>query len=280
MHCAACATRIEGALADQAGVVSAAVNFATTRAFVAYDSSVVEQGALCDAVARAGYSASPLTDDHRRQTTEPSDHWASRAAVSWALAVIAFAIAIFGPETALAGWSVLALAAVVEIAGGWPFLKAAVRLATSRCDQHGHAHRRRHPCGTGGERGRGDRARRSPRAPRGRGRIRSAAARGDGPAHHLDPGDGTGGRTAGPQQSDASDALTARSPSSNCPCRRATHADDTGELVPPESIPVGALVRVRPGEAIPLDATVVSGESDVDESMLTGEPFPVARRTG
>ena len=129
MHCAACATRIEGALADQPGVVSAAVNFATTRAYVAFDSSAVEESALCDAVARAGYSASPLTDDHRGETTESSDHWASRAAVSWALAVIAFVIAIFGPETAFAGWSVLALAGIVEIVGGWPFLKAALRLA-------------------------------------------------------------------------------------------------------------------------------------------------------
>src|SRR5579863_3653914 len=92
MHCAACATRIEGALADQPGVVSAAVNFATTRAYVAYDPSVVAQAALCDAVAGAGYSASTLTEDDRHETTEASDHWASRAAVSWALAVIAFAI--------------------------------------------------------------------------------------------------------------------------------------------------------------------------------------------
>jgi heavy metal translocating P-type ATPase len=56
--------------------------------------------------------------------------------------------------------------------------------------------------------------------------------------------------------------------------------DDAGELVAPESIPVGALIRVRPGETIPLDATVVTGHSDVDESMLTGEPFPVTRVTG
>jgi heavy metal translocating P-type ATPase len=50
--------------------------------------------------------------------------------------------------------------------------------------------------------------------------------------------------------------------------------DDQGELVPPESIPVGALVRVRSGETIPLDGVVVSGWSAVDESMLTGEPLP------
>ena len=56
--------------------------------------------------------------------------------------------------------------------------------------------------------------------------------------------------------------------------------DEEGVLVPPESLPVGALIRVRPGEAIPLDGTVLSGWSSVDESMLTGEPLPVDRGPG
>ena len=60
----------------------------------------------------------------------------------------------------------------------------------------------------------------------------------------------------------------------------ATIEDEEGELVAPESVPVGALVRVRPGEAIPLDGTVVAGWSPVDESMLTGEPLPVDRGPG
>jgi len=45
-------------------------------------------------------------------------------------------------------------------------------------------------------------------------------------------------------------------------------------------VPVGALVRVRPNEAIPLDGSVVRGWSAVDESMLTGEPFPVEHGPG
>ena len=43
---------------------------------------------------------------------------------------------------------------------------------------------------------------------------------------------------------------------------------------------MGALIRVRPGEAIPLDGTVLSGWSPVDESMLTGEPLPIDRGPG
>ncbi len=129
MHCAACANRIEGALSGQSGVVSAAVNFATTRAFVAYDPTLVGTEALLGAVADAGYSASPLSDGDSGLVEEDTDHWALRATISWVLAIAAFVIAVFGPETGTAGWSVLVLATAVEIAGGWPFLKATVRQA-------------------------------------------------------------------------------------------------------------------------------------------------------
>jgi len=50
--------------------------------------------------------------------------------------------------------------------------------------------------------------------------------------------------------------------------------------VAPESVPVGALVRVRPDETIPLDGFVEHGRSSVDESMLTGEPMPEQRGPG
>jgi len=50
--------------------------------------------------------------------------------------------------------------------------------------------------------------------------------------------------------------------------------------VPLEAVRVGDLVRVRPGARIPVDGDVQSGESDVDESLVTGEPLPVAKRVG
>ncbi|HOG94218.1 MAG TPA: copper-translocating P-type ATPase, partial [Opitutaceae bacterium] len=52
------------------------------------------------------------------------------------------------------------------------------------------------------------------------------------------------------------------------------------EDVPLEAVVVGDCLRVRPGERIPVDGNVVEGASDVDESMLTGEPVPVAKRAG
>ena len=50
--------------------------------------------------------------------------------------------------------------------------------------------------------------------------------------------------------------------------------------VPLDQVVVGDLVRVRPGDHVPVDGTVVEGSSAVDESMLTGESVPVDKRPG
>jgi Cu+-exporting ATPase len=56
---------------------------------------------------------------------------------------------------------------------------------------------------------------------------------------------------------------------------------DGGEVdVPVESVRIGDLVRVRPGEKVPVDGVVREGASAVDESMLTGESLPVEKRAG
>ncbi|MBU2486066.1 MAG: copper-translocating P-type ATPase, partial [Alphaproteobacteria bacterium] len=49
---------------------------------------------------------------------------------------------------------------------------------------------------------------------------------------------------------------------------------------PLENIVAGDRMRVRPGEAVPVDSIVVEGHSSVDESMLTGEPLPVEKAEG
>ena len=57
--------------------------------------------------------------------------------------------------------------------------------------------------------------------------------------------------------------------------------DDGSEYdAPLENILAGDLLRVRPGEAVPVDGEVVEGETSVDEAMLTGEPIPVAKAPG
>ena len=56
--------------------------------------------------------------------------------------------------------------------------------------------------------------------------------------------------------------------------------DDQEVLVPIEQVRVGDLVRVRPGEKIPVDGEVIEGRAAVDESMLTGESLPVEKTLG
>ena len=61
---------------------------------------------------------------------------------------------------------------------------------------------------------------------------------------------------------------------------RRINADGIEEDVPLTHVHVGDTLRVRPGEKVPVDGIAIEGSSAVDESMLTGEPIPVAKRAG
>ena len=56
--------------------------------------------------------------------------------------------------------------------------------------------------------------------------------------------------------------------------------DGKTETVALASVKVGDVLRVRPGDKVPIDGTVIEGRSAVDESMLTGEPVPVEKEAG
>jgi Cu+-exporting ATPase len=56
--------------------------------------------------------------------------------------------------------------------------------------------------------------------------------------------------------------------------------DGQEEEVPVNEIQKGDLLRVRPGEKVPIDGVIVEGKSNIDESMITGEPMPVSKRAG
>jgi len=61
---------------------------------------------------------------------------------------------------------------------------------------------------------------------------------------------------------------------------RRIQADGSESDVPLTHVHVGDLLRIRPGEKIPVDGRVTEGGSAIDESMLTGEPIPVTKRVG
>jgi cation transport ATPase len=258
MHCSACATRIQKTLGKVPAVASAAVNLATNQAFVSYDPAQVTTDDLCRAVADVGYTASTIDEAQPEVRDRDPDHWGLRAAISWPLAIVALLIAVLSPETSTAGWTVLVLAVVVEIAGGWPFLRDSARLlrhgatsmdtlialgtlaalAVSAVEAIALGGRHLHLGGSGAFAARlhGVMAPLivavlvTGRAIEARVRARAASA-----MHSL---------------------LALRPPTA----RVVTGVDDEeGELVSPESVPVRALVRVRPGEALPLDGTVVAG---------------------
>ena len=57
-------------------------------------------------------------------------------------------------------------------------------------------------------------------------------------------------------------------------------ADGREHEVPLAEVKVGDRLRVRPGDKIPVDGTCVDGASNIDESMITGEPVPIAKKPG
>ena len=75
------------------------------------------------------------------------------------------------------------------------------------------------------------------------------------------------------QTSQAIKALLALAPSTAWRLR----ADGSEESVALEAVQIGDRLRIKPGEKIPVDGSVIEGTSHVDESMLTGEPMPVTK---
>ena len=56
--------------------------------------------------------------------------------------------------------------------------------------------------------------------------------------------------------------------------------DDHEQEIAVDEIQKGDVLRVRPGEKVPIDGVIVDGRSNIDESMITGEPMPISKRAG
>ncbi|MFY0589647.1 heavy metal translocating P-type ATPase, partial [Burkholderia pseudomallei] len=292
MTCASCVGRVEKALAQVPGVARATVNLATEKAAVDADADAhVDTARLIDAVKRAGYRASPAiaacapasraTATADAAATRPASPSAddrklaearreralviASAVLTTPLALPMFA-APFGVDAALPAWLQLALASIVQFGFGARFYRAAWHALKARA-----------------------------------GNMDLLVALGTSAAYGLsiwlmlrDPGHAAHlyfeasavivtlvrfGKwleaRAKRQTTDAIRALNALRPDR---ARIVEHGVERD--VPLAQVRVGTVVRVLPGERVPVDGRIEAGVTHVDESLITGESLPVPKEPG
>ena len=278
MTCASCVGRVEKALMKVSGVLKAQVNLATETARV--ETVAATPLALVDAVEKAGYSASvrePAAarpaehEDARREAVAARElrHVTIAALLSLPL-VAPMLLAPFGVDLALPGWVQLLLAAPVQFWLGARFYRAglkAVRAGTGNMDLLV-------ALGTSAAFGLSLYQLLSPSMTHEMGGhyyFEAAAVI----ITLILLGKWLEGR-AKRQTGAAIRALMALRPDR----ARLVRSDGSEEDVAVDQVRMGDLVRILPGERIPVDGTLREGASSVDESMLTGESMPVAKAVG
>jgi Cu+-exporting ATPase len=253
MTCASCASRIEGRLNKLDGV-TATVNFATEKARVSYPDTLAPDD-LIDTVRAAGYDASlpaGVPDD----TSTPRPTRLLVAAVA-SVPVVAWAMSSSVRMPGWEWWS-LALSAVVVGWAGWPFHRAtAVNLRHGATTMDTLI-----SLGTLSA------------------WVWSAVAlvRGEGHLYFETAAVVTTFLLAGRYAEELSKrraGAALRSLMERGAKEVAVLRDGHETLLPVESLVVGDLFLVRPGEKVATDGVVEDGASAVDASMLTGEPVPV-----
>jgi copper-transporting P-type ATPase V len=277
MTCGSCSARVQRVLERQDGVERADVNFATGRARVLLDRPV-DPDALAAAVDRIGYrvverdDAEDLAEDAAHESAELR-RWGWRVALAWPPALVVLYLSMVASGMLTGGemhmpdwqrWTIFALTIPVQFVAGWPFLREAAHRArrlTANMDTLIA--------------------------------IGTLAAFGYSTVELVRGGhdlyfeaaamivaflalgrwfEARAKRRAG----SALRALLALG------AKQARLVLDDGRevLVDAARVAVGDLVRVRPGEKVPVDGEVVDGGSAVDESMLTGESVPVEKLAG
>lgn len=271
LRCASCVARVEQALTAVPGVTGATVNLASQRARVQVTGRLAS-GALEQAVAGAGYAATALG----RQDAEAAEAGkvprrdlltlllSALLTVPLVLPMIA---APFGLELEPAPLLQLALAAVVQVVAGGRFYSASWRALKA-----------------GGT------------------TMDSLVALGTTAAFGLSLlrvlGE-AGGPAAGLYFEASASVLTLvllgrviedrakrgmtaaiRALAALRPDQARLERDGATEMVPTGTVRAGDILVVRPGEAFPVDGVVLSGASQADEALLTGEPLPVEKVVG
>jgi Cu+-exporting ATPase len=297
MTCASCVNRITRFLGKVDGVEEANVNLATESATVRFDPGRVGVHDLADAVEAAGYVArleGASTADHDADVTEAAEarserddaaalHLASLRRRLLVAAVLTFPILGGLARMTVAPWLPailsdplfqLVLATPVQLWAGWPFYAGMAKALRHRAAEMNTLI----AVGTSAAYGYSVAAIAFPEFFR-------AAGLGGGEAGlplYFDTAAAIitlilFGRfleaRARVHTSDAIRRLIGLAP------RTARIVRDGGEVdVPIGDVRVGELVRVRPGESLAVDGVVVEGASGVDESMITGESLPIAKR--
>ncbi|WP_406075237.1 heavy metal translocating P-type ATPase [Micromonospora sp. NBC_01638] len=291
MTCASCVRRVERALSRVEGVDRAEVNLATETATVVYDPARVSRPALTTAVERAGYTATIHADELARRdapTPAAADEDGERARAEerevtrlrriWQLTLatgLSMMVLMYLPLSIDAmDWlmpALLVVASVVQFGAGRPFYRAAWAAA-----RHGGVN------------------------------MHTLVALGTTAAYAYSAfvtlWPAVAERLGLPlhvyfEISVVVIALVLTGRWMEARARRQTGAaigallglrprtarvlrDGVETEVPVDAVLVGDLVRVRPGEKVPVDGTVTEGTSTMDESMLTGESMPVSKTTG
>ncbi|BDI29545.1 copper-translocating P-type ATPase [Capsulimonas corticalis] len=276
MHCASCVGRIERMLGKVTGVDHADVNLATNRARVTYDPGQATLAAMVAAVEKAGFGAAPVTAAKPRAEETPRRDAVLVNLIGAAILTLPVLVLSMMGMTSVAMdrmgqtswllWTFAVLTALVVFGFGRQFFAGAWSAF-----RHGGAST-----------------------------MDTLVAIGSGAAYFYSlaellssPHPRTYFETSativtlilmgrwleGRARRRASDAI--RSLAALAPKTASVVGSDGAEReIPLDQISPGDVIRVRPGEKIAVDGTVVEGASAVDEAMLTGESMPVDKATG
>jgi Cu+-exporting ATPase len=270
MTCASCVARVEKALNKVPGVESATVNLATEMARIVINDPAVSDARLRRVIRDAGYE--PRSVQAAEAAASNSSPWAGFAPVAFGLLLSAPLVLpmlgdLWGQHWMLPAWLQFALATPVQFILGARFYKAgwyALKALTGNMDLLVSL-------GTTA------------------GWLLSVwlwltAHEGHAPHLYFE------GSAVVITLVLLGKWLEARAKRQTTEAIRALHAlrpdkahwiGEDGEVdVPVDEILTGDLIVVRPGERFPLDGELVEGQTQVDESMLTGEPLPVSKTVG
>ena len=281
MSCAACAARVDKTLNKQPGVCQASVNYAAATALVEYDPSQTSPEALQHAVQEAGYDLVITHDEHAADEVEEAHrkkYQSLKQRTTWAI-LLAIPIAVIGMgfmDRPWAGWSTWLLSTPVVFGLGRSFFVNAWKQL-----RHGSANMDTLVAGSTGV-----------------AYLFSVfnlffpdfwLSRGITPHVYFESSsviiafillgrlleERAKGHTSqaikklmGLQPKTVTLIIENEEPNLNSSLKE----------VPIEQIRPGDIIQVKPGERIAVDGVVTEGNSYVDESMLSGEPVPVAKR--